>query len=72
MFTLRTDSCSITGAGVELLRNLVQTRMVKISICAKSQINATAQTDSAANPAWEAAAPGLHDQRPTLDLGWLI
>jgi hypothetical protein len=41
VFTLRTDSCSITGAGVELLRNLVQTRMVKISICANFQINAT-------------------------------
>jgi len=43
-----------------------------MSVGAKSQINSTAQTDSAANPAWEAAAPGEHDQRPTLDLGWLI
>jgi len=61
VFTLRTDSCSITGAGVELLRNLVQTRMVKISICANFQIKTTALTANAANPAWATATPGLHD-----------
>jgi hypothetical protein len=35
--------------------------MVKIFICANLQINATAQTDSAAYPAQSAAAPGEHD-----------
>jgi len=42
-----------------------------MSVGAKSQIKTTVQT-AAANPAWATAAPGEHDQRPTLDLGWLI
>ncbi len=35
-----------------------------MSVGAKFQINATAQTDSALDPAQAAAAPGEHDQRP--------
>jgi len=38
----------------------------------KKSIRVNLQIKTAANPAWEAAAPGEHDQRPTLDLGWLI
>ena len=35
--------------------------MVKKSIRANFQINATALTVAATNPAWAAAAPGEHD-----------
>ena len=35
--------------------------MVKKSIRANFQINAALLTATAANPAWAAAAPGLHD-----------
>jgi len=35
--------------------------MVKKSMRANSQINATAQTDSALNPTWATAAPVLHN-----------
>ena len=35
--------------------------MVKISIRANFYINATGLTATAPNPAWAAAAPGLHD-----------
>ena len=51
----------------ELLRHdkvISNVRMVKKSTQADSQINATALAATAPNPAWAAAAPGLHDQHP--------